>query len=103
MGKLDLKGEVLERELPFKDFFSDKRKKSFPGWWKMERLKLVPQIKFNSRINEPVMLKYVDGDSIEQILNDLIKSIEKLEDKINEIEYKLKNHINTFDDVAHKI
>jgi hypothetical protein len=69
----------------------------------MERLKLVPQIKFNSRINEPVMLKYVDGDSIEQILNDLIKSIEKLEDKINEIEYKLKNHINTFDDVAHKI
>jgi hypothetical protein len=69
----------------------------------MERLKLVPQIKFNSRINEPVMLKYVDGDSIEKILNDLMKSIEKLEDKINEIEYKLKNHINTFDDIAHKI
>jgi len=70
---------------------------------KMERLKLVPQIKLNSRIDKPVMSKYVDGDSIEKTLNDLIKSIEKLEDKINEIEYKLKNHINTFDDVAHKI
>jgi len=70
---------------------------------KMESLKLVPQIKLNSRINEPVMLKYVDSDSIKKTLNDLIKSMEKLEDKINEIEYKLKNHINTFDDIAHKI
>jgi hypothetical protein len=69
----------------------------------MERLKLVPKIKLNSGINEPVTLKYVDGDSIEKTLNALIKSIEKLEDKISEIEYKLKNHINTFDDFAHKI
>ena len=69
----------------------------------MERLKLVPQIKLNSRIDKPVMLKYVDCDSIEKTLNTLIKSIENLEDKISEIEYKLKHHINTFDDIAHKI
>lgn len=69
----------------------------------MERLKLVPQIKLNSGIEQPVMLKYVDSDSIEKTLNTLMKSIEKLEDKIIEIEYKLKNHINTFDDIAHKI
>lgn len=69
----------------------------------MERLKLVPQIKLNSGINEPMILKYVDGDSIEKTLNDLIKSIEKLKDKISEIEYRLKHHINTFDNVAHKI
>jgi hypothetical protein len=84
-------------------FFNKCKKEIFSGVMKMESLKLVPQIKLNSRINEPVMLKYVDSDSIKKTLNDLIKSMEKLEDKINEIEYKLKNHINTFDDIAHKI
>jgi hypothetical protein len=78
-------------------------KKIFSGVMKMERLKLAPQIKLNSRIDEPVMIKYVDGNSIEKTLNTLIKSIEKLEDKIIEIEYRLKSHINAFDDVAHKI
>ena len=69
----------------------------------MERLKLVPQVKLNNIINEPMMIQYIDVESIGRTLNALIKSIEKLEDKISEIEHKLKNHINTFDDVAHKI
>ena len=69
----------------------------------MEKLKLIPKTKFEKNVKEPVMIQYLDAEYIEKILSNLIKSIEKLEDKINEIEDKLKIHINTFDDVAHKI
>ncbi len=68
----------------------------------MEKLKLIPQTKFENN-KEPVMVQYLDAAYIEKTLSNLIKSIERLEDKINEIEHKLKRHINTFDDFAHKI
>ena len=69
----------------------------------MEKSKLISQTKFENKIKEPVMVQHLDADYIEKTLNNLIKSIEKLEDKINEIEYRLKKHINTFDNIAHKI
>jgi len=55
----------------------------------MEKLKLIPQTKFENN-KEPVMIQYLDAEFIEKTLNDLIKSIEKLEDKISEIEHRLK-------------
>lgn len=69
----------------------------------MEKIKLIPQVKFENKLKEPVMIQYIDAAYVEKTLNDLIKSIERLEDKINEIEDRLENHINTFDDFAHKI
>ena len=69
----------------------------------MEKLKLIPQAKLNSKAKETVIIQNVDAEYIEKTLNDLIKSIERLEDKINEIEHRLKRHINTFEDFAHKI
>ena len=62
----------------------------------MEKLKLIPQTKFDNKIKEPVMIQYLDAEYIEKTLNDLIKSIEKLEDKINEIEHRLKRHIKMY-------
>ena len=69
----------------------------------MEKIKLIPQAKFENKLKEPVMIQYIDAVYVEKTLNDLIKSIERLEDKINEIEDRLENHINTFDDFAHNI
>ncbi len=69
----------------------------------MEKLKLIPQVKFENKVKEPLMVQYLDADYIEKTLNDLIKSLERLEDKINEIKDRLENHINTLDDFAHKI
>ena len=49
------------------------------------------------------MTQYLNVNYIEKTLNDLIKSIEKLEDKISEIEDRIERHIHTYDDLAHKI
>ncbi len=68
----------------------------------MEKLKLIPQTKFENN-KEPVMIQYLDAECIGKTLNDLIKSIEKLKDKINEIEDRIERHIHTYDDLAHKI
>lgn len=46
------------------------------------------------------MIQYLDTEYTEKTLN-LIRSLENLKDKINEIEHKLKRHINTFEDLAH--
>ena len=88
-----------------KDFFFliNTKKKSFTEMIKMEKLKLMPQAKFENRVKEPVMIQYLDAEFIEKTLNMLIKSTENLEDKISEIEHRIKNHINTFNDIAHKI
>lgn len=67
----------------------------------MEKLKLIPQAKFDNN-KELVMIQYLDAEYVEKTLNDLIKSIEKLEDKINEIEDSIERHIHTYDDFAHK-
>ena len=69
----------------------------------MEKLKLIPQTKFENKIKEPVMVQYFDAEYIEKTLRNLIKSIENLEDKISEIEHRIKRHVNTFNDIAHKI
>ena len=69
----------------------------------MEKLKLIPQAKFENKIKEPMTVQYLDAEYIEKTLNDLLKSIESLEDKISEIKDRLENHINTLDDFAHKI
>ena len=53
----------------------------------MEKLKLIPQAKLNNKRKDVQITQYLDTEYIEKILNDLLKSIEKLEDKINEIEH----------------
>lgn len=60
----------------------------------MEKLKLIPQTNFNSKDKETVIIQNIDADYIEKTLSNLIRSIERLEDKINEIEHRLGNHIN---------
>ena len=69
----------------------------------MEKLKLIPQVKFENKIKEPVMIQYLDTAYIEKTLNNLIRSIERLEDKISEIEDRIERHVNSLDDFAHKI
>lgn len=69
----------------------------------IEKLRLIPQTKFDNRIKEPVMIQYLDTEYIEKTLNNLMRSLENLKDKINEIEHRLKRHINTFEDLAHKV
>ena len=54
----------------------------------MEKLKLIPQAKIKNN-EEPVMIQYLDTEYIEKTLNDLIRSIERLEDKISDIEDRL--------------
>ena len=49
------------------------------------------------------MVQYLDAAYIEKTLNDLIKSIERLEDKISEIEDRIERHVNSLNDFAHKI
>ncbi len=69
----------------------------------IEKLRLIPQTKFDNRIKEQVIIQYLDTEYIEKTLNNLMRSLENLKDKINEIEDKLKRHINTFEDLAHKV
>ena len=69
----------------------------------MEKLKLIPQVKFENKIKEPVMIQYLDTAYIEKTLNNLIRSIERLEDKISEIEDRIERHVNSLDDFVHKI
>jgi vacuolar-type H+-ATPase subunit D/Vma8 len=49
------------------------------------------------------MAQKIDIDSLEKTLYDLTENLEKLEDRVNEIEYGLKQHINTLNDIAHSV
>ena len=55
----------------------------------MEKLKLIPQTKFENKVKEPVMVQYLDTEYIEKTLRNLIRSIENLEDK--KLKYKGEN------------
>ena len=70
----------------------------------MEKLKLIPQVKFENKIKEPVMVQYLDTAYIEKTLSNLIiRSIENLEDKISEIEHILKRYVYSIEETTHKI
>ena len=69
----------------------------------MENLKLIPQAKLNNKSKETVIIQNIDADYIEKTLSNLIKSIERLEDKISEIEDRVERHVNSLDDFVHKI
>ena len=41
----------------------------------MEKLKLIPQTKFDNKVKNPKMIQYLNADYIEKVLNSLIKSM----------------------------
>jgi hypothetical protein len=65
----------------------------------MKMLKLIPQTK----LEEPFLVQYLDPRYIEKTLHNLSRSLEKLEEKMSEINERLERHIQSYDDIAHKI
>jgi hypothetical protein len=65
----------------------------------MKMLKLIPQTK----LKEPSLIQYLDPEYIEKTLHYLSSNLEKLEEKMSDLNEKLERHIRSYDDIAHKI
>ena len=62
-----------------------------------------PQTQLVRDSNTIHLKQQIDPVYVLHVLTALQKSIEKLEDHIKEVEYRLNRHVNALDDFAHKI
>ena len=69
----------------------------------MENLKLVSKVKSNDINNRVKVTQSFDAEYMVKTFGNILKSIEKLEDRLNDLEHKLKVHINTLDPLVHKL
>jgi len=88
---------------PSKISFSAARKEIFSEVRHMSNAVLVGEREFNKRSDEARVIRYLEIDDLDKCLDGIMKGIEQLEDRVEEIEHRLQRHVNQLHDTAHRI